>query len=142
MTDPVFTADGESYERAAIERWLAGHNTSPATGAALTHMKLTSNVALRKAIIEWRERQAVAKSNEEAAAAVPVAAAPADCGATSKLTSIGFEDEIDWGAVDFTELDAPTVPAALTVTVTCADGAADAGLWGDIDEAALAALCP
>jgi hypothetical protein len=29
---PVQTADGQSYERAAIARWLAGHATSPATG--------------------------------------------------------------------------------------------------------------
>ena len=32
MTDPVMTADGQTYERAEIERWFAaGHTTSPLT---------------------------------------------------------------------------------------------------------------
>ena len=60
MTDPVVAADGQSYERADITRWLAGHNTSPATGAVLASTALTPNVALRKAIAEWRERQPLA----------------------------------------------------------------------------------
>ena len=48
MTDPVFTADGNTYERAAIERWFAeGHRTAPLTGAALpsTCLLYTSDAA-------------------------------------------------------------------------------------------------
>jgi hypothetical protein len=35
QTDPVICADGHSYERDAITRWLAAHNTSPKTNARL-----------------------------------------------------------------------------------------------------------
>ncbi len=41
MADPVVAADGQSYERAAIERWLADNATSPATGAAVASRALT-----------------------------------------------------------------------------------------------------
>jgi len=55
MSDPVVTADGNTYERTAIEQWLRDHNTSPATGAVLDHTVLTPNLALRSAITEWME---------------------------------------------------------------------------------------
>ena len=60
MDDPVVAADGQSYERAAIARWLANHESSPATGARLPNRELTPNVALRKAIIAWRSSQPLA----------------------------------------------------------------------------------
>eukprot|EP00927_Polykrikos_kofoidii_P068027 TRINITY_DN6342_c2_g1_i2.p1 TRINITY_DN6342_c2_g1~~TRINITY_DN6342_c2_g1_i2.p1 ORF type:complete len:743 (+),score=131.40 TRINITY_DN6342_c2_g1_i2:44-2272(+) len=47
MNDPVIAADGHTYERQAIVRWLQMHNTSPMTGAALQHRYLTENFALR-----------------------------------------------------------------------------------------------
>ena len=50
MSDPVLTADGHTYERAAIERWLADHNTSPKTGLPLPSKDLIPNYALRNAI--------------------------------------------------------------------------------------------
>ena len=38
MRDPVVTADGLSYERAAIEHWFStGHRTSPRTNEPLPH---------------------------------------------------------------------------------------------------------
>ena len=43
MEDPVVCADGHSYERGSIERWLAAHGTSPLTGRALPHKALTPN---------------------------------------------------------------------------------------------------
>ena len=33
LWDPVFTSDGHTFERSAIERWLETHRTSPLTGA-------------------------------------------------------------------------------------------------------------
>ncbi|EQC28378.1 hypothetical protein SDRG_13925 [Saprolegnia diclina VS20] len=57
MTDPVVTADGQSYERAAIERWLTDHDTSPATNQRLPSRALLPNVALKKAIDEHRSAQ-------------------------------------------------------------------------------------
>ena len=53
MRDPVTCADGHSYERANIERWLATNNTSPRTGAQLPNNALTPNHALRNAVEEW-----------------------------------------------------------------------------------------
>lgn len=48
MRDPVLAADGQSYERMAIEAWLAaGRDTSPVTGAPLAHSNLIPNHALR-----------------------------------------------------------------------------------------------
>jgi hypothetical protein len=53
MRDPVITADGQTYERAEIERWFAkGKITSPRTGAELLSTNLTPNIALRNAIRE------------------------------------------------------------------------------------------
>ena len=53
MHDPVSTADGHTYERTAIERWLSrGKRTSPLTGAVLTSAAVIPNHALRKLIEE------------------------------------------------------------------------------------------
>ncbi|EOD34617.1 hypothetical protein EMIHUDRAFT_467559 [Emiliania huxleyi CCMP1516] len=53
MSDPVMAADGHSYERKQIERWLATKSTSPMTGEALEHSFLTPNHALRGRIREY-----------------------------------------------------------------------------------------
>ena len=46
--DPVVAADGESYERAAMEAWLADHGAvSPVTGAPLENTDLVPNHSLR-----------------------------------------------------------------------------------------------
>ena len=54
MADPVDTADGQTYERAAIEQWLQHHGTSPVTNARLGSKRLTPNLFAKKAIAEWR----------------------------------------------------------------------------------------
>ena len=51
--DPVIAADGHSYERAALARWLSGHNTSPVTGATLASRCAMPNHALRVAVDEF-----------------------------------------------------------------------------------------
>ena len=48
----VCCADGHTYERAAIERWLENHDTSPKTGLDLDSFALIPNFALRAAIQE------------------------------------------------------------------------------------------
>ena len=47
MSDPVFTADGQVYEREAIAEWLGDHDTSPLTGAVLKHKELTPAMLVR-----------------------------------------------------------------------------------------------
>ena len=50
MVDPVVLADGHSYERAAIEAWLAHSATSPLSGLPLEHTRLVPNEPLRRLI--------------------------------------------------------------------------------------------
>ncbi|XRB09249.1 ultraviolet-B receptor UVR8 [Pycnococcus provasolii] len=51
MTDPVCAADGHSYERSAIERWLGeGNSRSPKTNLQMAHTHLNPNHALLKGI--------------------------------------------------------------------------------------------
>lgn len=50
MTDPVLAADGQHYERSAIQAWLADHDTSPLTGLPLEHKFLIPNHMLRRAL--------------------------------------------------------------------------------------------
>ena len=59
MRDPVSTADGHTYERAAIENWFARNDTSPATGAAVSNKGLNPNLSLRHAIEQWQEAYAL-----------------------------------------------------------------------------------
>jgi len=60
MCDPVFAADGHTYERAAIQQWFkAGHATSPKTNAQLSSMALTPNHQMRsmiRALSPWVRR--------------------------------------------------------------------------------------
>jgi len=53
MADPVMCADGQTYERSAIEQWFdTGSATSPATGEVLASLNLVPYIALRSAIYE------------------------------------------------------------------------------------------
>ena len=55
FTDPVIAADGRSYEREDIQKWLEQNNRSPMTNANFEHQHLTPNHQLRMKCIEWRE---------------------------------------------------------------------------------------
>ena len=59
MREPVVAADGHSYEREALERWLAlappgAAPRSPMTGLPLAHPHLSPNFALRSLIADAR----------------------------------------------------------------------------------------
>ena len=59
MRDPVVAANGHSYERAAMERWMAtpnGHK-DPLTGLPLANTNLIPNHTLKKAILNAFERE-------------------------------------------------------------------------------------
>lgn len=58
MKDPVFCADGHTYEREAIAHWFVNNNTSPKTNVTLDNKVLTPNFALRSII-----KDAVANKN-------------------------------------------------------------------------------
>jgi len=48
MVDPVIAADGHTYERANIEKWLSLKSTSPMTNLPLNPKVLIPNLALKK----------------------------------------------------------------------------------------------
>ena len=50
---PVIASDGHSYERAAMEEWLAAHSTSPKSGEEMPSTQLIPNHALRNLIQDW-----------------------------------------------------------------------------------------
>ena len=50
MRDPVTLADGSTYERAAITKWLETSDVSPLSNQPLAHKYLHPNLALRQLI--------------------------------------------------------------------------------------------
>ena len=55
MRSPVVCADGQVFERSAIERWLMTNPTNPATGAPLAHRYLNPTLTLRNEILEFED---------------------------------------------------------------------------------------
>jgi ankyrin repeat protein len=53
--DPVVTVDGHTYERSAITKWLASHNTSPLTGHRLSSKMLIPNLRVKSMAAEFRD---------------------------------------------------------------------------------------
>ena len=81
MVDPVFTEDGQTYERRSIEYWFSlGNRTSPATGAVLSGFTLIPNVNLRRQIVGWKQLKNAAAA---AAAAAEINTAKAVAAATT-----------------------------------------------------------
>jgi len=58
MSNPYRTADGHTYERAAIEHWLDTRDISPLTGLALNSVELKPNLELKREIDEWLAQHA------------------------------------------------------------------------------------
>ena len=54
MEDPVVCADGHTYDRSHIEKWLQNNDTSPLTGLILPDTSLKPNHALRSLIETYR----------------------------------------------------------------------------------------
>lgn len=52
MRDPVVAADGHTYERNAIVRWLQSSDKSPLTGSVLPHKNLVPNYMLLSSLQE------------------------------------------------------------------------------------------
>jgi len=72
MTDPVVSADGYTYERAAIARWFETSRKSPVTGQGLPHTDLVPNQSVRtllKTLIDMTDRSH--EGGEPVAATVP-----------------------------------------------------------------------
>lgn len=64
MKDPYVAADGFSYERQGIEKWLqTGHDTSPMTNLKLENKILTPNGTLKLLIKDWYRERSVPHPN-------------------------------------------------------------------------------
>jgi hypothetical protein len=50
LRDPVIAADGNTYERSAIQKWIEKTQTSPLSGETLEHILLSANRTLKKII--------------------------------------------------------------------------------------------
>ena len=74
MIDPVFAADGFTYEREAIELWLQGHDTSPRTNQPLENKTVIPNMMARQQVIAWCEQNGVPVPVIPKPAAKPAAA--------------------------------------------------------------------
>ncbi|KAK7322455.1 hypothetical protein VNO77_25836 [Canavalia gladiata] len=57
MDDPCVAADGYTYDRKAIEKWLEENDKSPMTNMTLPHKNLIPNYTLLSAILEWKSRE-------------------------------------------------------------------------------------
>ena len=55
MKDPVVAEDGVTYERSAIETWLATNQTSPYHGSKLKHTDVVPNRTLKTLIGDWAD---------------------------------------------------------------------------------------
>jgi hypothetical protein len=60
MRDPVVAADGHTYERRAIARWLRTSDKSPLTGNVLPHKELVTNYGLLSSVQETYQAAAAA----------------------------------------------------------------------------------
>lgn len=56
MEDPVEAPSGHTYERSAIEKWLAEVKLCPLTSTPLNTSMLRPNKTLRQSIEEWKDR--------------------------------------------------------------------------------------
>ena len=57
MTDPVIAADGRTYERQEIEKWLKKSNTSPITNEPLPSTVLIPNQLVKSLIREFEDKK-------------------------------------------------------------------------------------
>lgn len=87
MEDPVVCADGHSYERGAIEKWLQTRQTSPSTNAPLLHKNLVPNHALRNLIAEARGVRRPITIEQHALVATPCKAEEDDVTGASVATT-------------------------------------------------------
>jgi len=63
--DPVFAADGNIYERKAIEVWLENNDTSPISDSKIGDKQIKPNVPLRKEIQNYFEEKRNEKEKKE-----------------------------------------------------------------------------
>ena len=56
IEDPVIASDGFTYERSAIQRWMAENAVSPITKKALKFAELRDNLIIKSLLITYHEQ--------------------------------------------------------------------------------------
>ena len=103
MEDPVVAADGWSYERCNIRRWLKTKIVSPKTQHVLEHTTLLPNHSLKELIETWREDQRAVPAPIPApplAAATPAISLPGGGPSPSSVVSGNVNPHIAGVEVD------------------------------------------
>jgi len=91
MTDPVVSADGYTYERAAIARWFETSRKSPVTGQTLPHADLVPNQSVRtllKMLIDMTEKEQALTSENNALQRKPSASNAVKISRSTGSTSV------------------------------------------------------
>lgn len=76
MIDPVVAADGHTYERVAIARWLQTSDKSPLTGSVLPHKELVPNYGLLSSLQEQEDARKLKAPPPPVTANIAVATVP------------------------------------------------------------------
>ena len=76
MIDPVVAADGHTYERVAIARWLQTSDKSPLTGSILPHKELVPNYGLLSSLQEQEDARRLKAPRPPVTANIAVATVP------------------------------------------------------------------
>eukprot|EP00796_Vickermania_ingenoplastis_P001194 gene1194-710_t len=74
LSDPVMTADGQTYERGAIQRWLLDHDTSPVTNLPLPTKAVRINNEVRElveALLQYLERTSTCSGSPSSTPSLP-----------------------------------------------------------------------
>lgn len=122
MADPVIAADGHTYERTAIERWLSQHLSSPMTNAPLPSRALLPNFTLRSQIVTAAQGAAALeaaardRANRRAVEAADARAAAMAAGTTRPREDFAAPRAGGWGQADDADedsgfVDVLTLPA-------------------------------
>jgi hypothetical protein len=112
LRDPVIAADGNTYERTAIEKWLAKSQTSPLSGEALDHGMVNPNRALKKIIQDLIEEGGVGLYIVDTAMVGAAAAAKISSGESRTRTN-----SIENGGCNAQSIDVKEVPKVRCVDV-------------------------
>lgn len=90
MRDPVVAADGHTYDRPAIEKWFATHDTSPMTGVKLPTTNLFPNYSFR-AMAQERRQSRIELKRKQATGELTATAAPGEDLISSAISTISEE---------------------------------------------------
>lgn len=108
MIDPVVAADGHTYERGAIARWLTTSNRSPMTGSILPHKNLVTNYGLLSSV----EDAARASKNNTRTYDVPIRVIDVDESASIGLSLVPSMETMETIAVSPAAEYAAALPVA------------------------------